>query len=297
MTAPAASPVVPAATAPAQAGRLPAWALVPLAALVWWAGGHLWWLLDGLGGPGAGATALPLSASTLGLLVLGAGTGGVGAGLLGRATRSRPLGLAATGGGVALAVAVTLLQSLAAVRSAGAGSFAAEPVVLTGLSAVVVGAAVVGWLLGSSALLGRPGLGAALGALAGLAPSWLSGVVAALGGSPGEASSWAGAAVLAGALVAVAVRPPLRLLWWPPVVALAWLTGPALAAVVWLEPLLRPGAGLPGTLLDSLSGAWQVFGLAADPAVRDLTPWIAALVTALALSAALVARPRPAAAG
>jgi hypothetical protein len=101
-----------------------------------------------------------------------------------------------------------------------------------------------------------------------------------------------GGAVLAGALVVVGVRPPARLAWWPVIVAVAWFAQPVQTATVYLEPLLRPGAGLPGTLPDSLAGAWQVFGLALSPGNRWLVPWVLAVVVAVVVS---VVRARPSA--
>jgi hypothetical protein len=189
---------------------------------------------------------------------------------------------------VVLAVAVTLLQSLTAVSGGAVGRFDAESVVLAGLCAVVVATAVGGWLLGSCALLGRPGLGVGLGVLAGLMPSWFSSVVAAAhpGGSAslGTVSTWAGAVVLVVALVAVGAAPSVRLIWWPLVLLAAWSAGPVLTAAAYLEPLLRPGYGLPDTLPDALDGAWQVFRLSASPDARDLAPWVVALVAAVVVA-------------
>ena len=295
-TAPGTGPAPVAPPPPARSGRLPAIALLPLAAAVWWVGGHLWWLLTlAARGDQGDATVLPLDASALSGLVLGGLVGGIGAGLLARLADRRGRGLAATGGGVAVAVALTLAQSSATVRDAAAGSFAADPVVLTGLTAVVVGAAAAGWFVGSCALLGAGGLAVAVAVLAGLTPSWLSSVALAVTGPEaltdvGRLSSWTGAAVLVLALVLTGLRPPVRLLWWPVAAAAAWFVGPALTATAYLEPLLRPGAGLPDTLFDSLSGAWRVFELASSPSARDLVPWTAAVVAALVVSAALAAR-------
>ncbi len=282
-TAPAA-PARPAARRPA----LPAWALLPLAAAVWWVGGYLWWLLGGAApgvSPGRG-TSLPLDTSLLSGLVLGAAVGGIAAGLLGRLAARRGPALAATAGGVALAVVVTLAQSSSAVRTGAPGSFASDSVVLTWLAAAVVGTAAAGWLLGSLSVLGRPSAGPALGVLAGLAPSWVSSVLVRVVGAEAYASldrvaTWAGAVVLVLALVAVGLRPAVRLLGWPVVLLLAWYTGPALTALVYLEPLLRSGAGLPDTLVDSLSAAWQVFGEASSPEHRAMTPWVVAVVGAV----------------
>jgi len=78
----------------------------------------------------------------------------------------------------------------------------------------------------------------------------------------------------------VGARPASRLAWWPLLLLAAWFVSPLLTAAAYLEPLLRPGMGLPGTLPDSLGAAWQVFWLAAAPSQRDLVPWFAALVVA-----------------
>jgi hypothetical protein len=93
--------------------------------------------------------------------------------------------------------------------------------------------------------------------------------------------------VLALALVVVGLRPPVRAVWWPLVLLPAWFAGPALTATAYLEPLLRPGAGLPDTLPDSLAGARQVFWAAASTDARDLAPWVTAVVAGLVVSAAL----------
>ncbi|WP_448623717.1 hypothetical protein [Geodermatophilus sp. URMC 64] len=77
--------------------RLPVWALVPLAGLVWWAAGYLFWVLSGLRAVPVGPRmALPLSASLLSVLVLGALVGGVGAGLLCLLAPRPSLGVLAT---------------------------------------------------------------------------------------------------------------------------------------------------------------------------------------------------------
>ncbi|MGY1593351.1 hypothetical protein ACI79D_15375 [Geodermatophilus sp. SYSU D00708] len=87
------------------------------------------------------------------------------------------------------------------------------------------------------------------------------------------------------------VRTARRLPAWGLV---TWFVGPALTAVTYLEPYLRPGAGLPRGLGDALAGAVQVFWLAASPQGRPLLPWVVAVVGA-AFVAALLAGRRPAA--
>ncbi|MGY1689695.1 hypothetical protein [Geodermatophilus sp. SYSU D01105] len=275
----------------------PAWALVPVAALAWWVVGYLPWLLDGVGR--AAPLALPLRAALLTALVLGAVAGGVLAGLAGLLARPGSGGraLLATGCGTALAVVVCLTQSVA---WAGRGSgFDADQRVLTALSAVVVGTTLLAWGLGSLAVLGRPGAGVALGVVAGVLPGWLTSVVLAVLplqalSTVGTLAVWGQAAALAGALVAAGVRPPARLALWPVVLLVAWFVGPALTAVTYLEPSLRPGVGLPRGLGDALAGAEQVFWLSASPLVRQLLPWVVAVVGAVFLAVLLAGRRRPA---
>jgi hypothetical protein len=270
---------------------------VPVAALAWWVVGYLPWLLDGVGR--AAPLALPLRAALLTALVLGAVAGGVLAGLAGLLARpgSRGRAVLATGCGTALAVGACLAQSVAA---AGRGSgFDADGRVLTALCAVVVGAGAPAWAIGSLAVLVRPAAGVALALAAGVLPGWLTSVVlavlpfAALGAA-GTVAVWLQAAALAAALVVVGVRPRLRLALWPVVLLVTWFVGPALTAVTYLEPYLRPGAGLPRGLGDALAGAGQVFWLASSPQGRPLLPWAAAVVGAAFVAALLAGRRRPA---
>ncbi|SDD08375.1 hypothetical protein SAMN05660690_3328 [Geodermatophilus telluris] len=274
------------ATPAAPAGdrwRLPVWAPALFAPPAWLAG-FAPWLLEGAGR--AAPIVLPLRAGQLTALVLGAVVGGLLAGSLARLVPAarRGTALLATGCGTAVAIAVTVGQSVAA---SGAGSgFDADPRVLAGLAALTAVLGVLGWGVGSLVVAGPVGVGVARGVLAGVVVPWLSLLAPqALWSAPlGTALVWLQALVLAAALVVVGVRPRGRLAAWPVVVLLAWTTGPALTAVGWLEPLLRPGTGLPATLGDALSGAWQVFGLASSPAARDWWPWTAAVVGAVFLA-------------
>ena len=283
--------------------RLPVWSLAPAAALVWWAGGYLFWLLGGLEErflPGTAGTlhlAVPLVSSQLALLATGALLGGVAAGLLGLAAgpERRLPAVVATFAGTAPAVIVTLVVTGARLRAAAGAEFDGERPVVLGLSLVVVVLALAGWGAGTCALLGRPGLGLALAVLAGLVPSWTAAVLYAVadpdpytgGPAVGHVSEWLGAAVLLGGLVAVGLRPVARLLWWPVLIGVAWLVGSFLTAVGYLSSLLRPGAGLPGSLPDSLDATLQVFGLASNPASRYVEPWIAAVVAAVVVGLVL----------
>jgi hypothetical protein len=167
--------------------------------------------------------------------------------------------------------------------------------VLTGLTLVVVAATGIGWGIGALAVVGRPALGIALAVLAGMAPSWLSGVTFAVLPPTqtamlvlGQIWDWIGLALLAAALVTVGTRPAVRWAWWPLLVVIVWFTGPALTALSYLSPLLRPGAGLPGTLPDSLAAAAQVFGAASSPAARGgLVLWVVALAGAVVVALVL----------
>jgi hypothetical protein len=283
--------------------RLPVWSLVPLAAVGWWVVGFLPWLAGGMRAvPIGGRIPLPLSPSLLDSLVLGTLVGGLVAGLLCLATPRRRLGVLATLGGLVLAVVVVLAVAVSVLRRDAPDSFSSDRLVVTGLCVVTVVGALGGWALGSAAAFGRVGTGLALAVLAGAMPAWLSSlavltvdVSTSYAGVTvvGRMAVWAGAAVLVLALVTVGARPTSRLAWWPLLLIAAWFVSPLLTAAAYLEPLLRPGMGLPGTLPDSLAAAWQVFWLAAAPSQRDLVPWFAALVVAalIALVRANVLRP------
>ena len=275
---------------PLNRARLPFWSLVPLAAVGWWAVGFLPWLAGGMRAvPVGGRIPLPLSPSLLGSLVLGTLVGGLVAGLLCLAVRRRRLGVLATLGGLVLALSVVLAVAVTVLRHDAPDTFFSDPLVVTGLSVVVVLGALCAWALGSAGASGGPGTGLALAVLAGAVPAWLSSLLVLAVDTTtsyagltvvGRIATWAGAAVLALALVVVGARPTSRLAWWPLLVLAAWFVSPLLTAAGYLEALLRPGAGLPGTLTDSLSAGWDVFRLAAAPAQRDLVPWSAALVVA-----------------
>lgn len=289
----------PEAPAGRARGRvLPTWALVPVAALGWWLAGFLPWLLQDLRTPGPFPAeawlAVPLLASSLGVLVSGAFAGGIVAGLLGgfgAAERRRVL--PATGGGTALAVALTLLQ--AGTYLADDPGFDGDRRVIAGLCLLTVAAASVGWALGSAWVFGRVGLGIGLAALATVVPGWIGELQLVLLDAPGSGyvtvdwrwSQWAVGPVLAAALVVIGVRPLVRLAWWGVALVGAWFVAPAFTALAYLEVYLREGAGLPATLPDALAAAWQVFGQASSPGNRMVEPWLAAVVVAALLCAAL----------
>ncbi|NEM07823.1 hypothetical protein [Geodermatophilus normandii] len=237
---------------------------------------------------------LPLRAGVLTTLVLGTAVGGLAAGALARLVPPgrRGAALLATGCGTGVAIVATVAQSVSASDS-GAG-FDADLRVLTGLAVLTAALGVVAWGAGSLVVAGAAGSGVALGLLAGVLPGWLSSLLPSSVSVPWPATAfvWLQALLLGAALVVVGVRPAARLVLWPVVVLLAGLVGPALTAVSWLEPLLRPGTGLPRTLGDALAGAWQVFGLAASPTARGWGPWVAAVVGAVFVAVLLDGRRR-----
>jgi hypothetical protein len=260
----------------------------------WWLVGYLRWIAGGMRmAQVGGRVVLPLAPALLSLLVLGALVGGLAAGLLCR-TAARPrLATLATLGGVVLALVVTLVFAVTTVRGDDPVSSPTDGLAVFAVCAVVVVVSLAAWALASAAAFGEVGTGVALALLAGALAPWLSSLglwlvdtstsyagVALLG----RIAMWASAALLALALIRVGLRPPVRLAWWPVLLLAAWFVGPLLTAAAYLEPLLRPGMGLPGTLPDSLSAAWQVFWLSASPDQRDLLPWLAAVVAAVGVS-------------
>jgi hypothetical protein len=289
-------------TAPRRASRrLPMWALLPPAAVVWWLVGFLPWILDSLlwpatvpGAPTGTLPAIPLLAGQLGVLVLGGLTGGIAAGLLclTQPRARRPKAAAFTVAGLALGVFVVLLQAASSLRDAS--GIDGDSRALVGLSAVTVVAAAIGWFLGSAAVFGRPGGGVALGGLSAVVPGWLSslGFVFVdrsqdyvVGPTWAWFTWWVGAAVLA--LATVGGRPLSRLAWWPLILLLAWFIGPALTAAGYVEAYLRGGTGVPQLLADALAAAWQVFGQASLPTNRSLLPWLFAILVAAGVAFAL----------
>ncbi len=282
-------------------------ALVPVSGLAWWLIGYMPWIVTGLNGrsgnvPDAGAgiagtaLALPFANASYSLLAAGALVGGLAAGLTGLlAPRGQIWPSLASLVGVAAALAITLRQSMEAVRGVAAGTFAADDRVLHGLALAVVAVTVAGWLIGALAVLGRPALGVALAVLAGAVPAWVSSVVAAMAAGPvpstSSALNWLGAAMLGVALVVIGARRPTGILVWPVALVLAWLVGPALTAAGYLDQILRPAAIRPDGLPDALAVAWEVFTLAAMPANRGvLVAWIVAVVSAAAVTATVAAR-------
>ncbi|KAA1398178.1 hypothetical protein [Aeromicrobium ginsengisoli] len=284
---------------------LPPWALVPVAAVAWWLAGFLPWLLNGTGRDvlterGVGFLLLPpLMSGGVSQLVLGAGVGGVVAGLTSiLSDGSRALRAGACTAGVAVALLVTLLQT----RNGVSGT-AVDTRITNGLTIVVIVTAIVGLGLGLLSLLGRVGLGFAVGALAGATPMWVMSVFMAfeLVDTTGRlevahrVSEWSGAAVLAVALLCVGLVPGVRAVAWAGIVLLAWFIGPTITAAGYMEVFLRPGMGRHDLWGDQLSAAADVWRMAASLDARSLAPWGVPIVVAAAAATwlALRATPRP----
>jgi hypothetical protein len=278
---------------------LPPLALVPIAAVVWWVVGFLPWLLNGAGhdvldARGVGPLALPLLSGSVGYLVLWAGVGGVLAGLAARlGAGGAALRAGACLAGVSLALLVTLVQT----RNGLSGT-ALDDRITNGLTVVVVLSAFAGLGLGLLILVGRIGLGFAVGALAGAAPSWVMSVfnAFAVDSTAGgvhlahRVSEWSGAVVLAVALICVGLQPAVRAVASVGIVVLAWFIDPTITAAGYMEVFLRPGMGLPDMWGDHLSATADVWRMAASLDARSLTPWITAIIVA---TAATLWRTRP----
>jgi len=284
-------------------------ALVTLAAVVWWAVGYFPWLaswvtslvtVSGRGGggrPGGERLAVPLAASSMWLLVLGALVGGVLAGMLGLLARPghRRSTALATLSGAGLAVMVAGGQAVAA-SGVGSAFPSEDPRVLAGLCVVLALSALTGWAFGACAPLGRTGTGLALAVLAGATPLWLTTSMTQLlstsaTGRLGTHTAtilWAGLGVgglvLAVALGVIGVRPSSRLAWWPVALLVAWTVSPVLTAVTYLQPLIRPGSRVPRVLGDTVRGTANALASAAAPGARSLTPWVAAIVIGAGLA-------------
>lgn len=261
---------------------VPAAALVPLAAAVWWLVGFLPWILGGLGhdrykATTIGLSAAPLSSASLGDLVLYSGVGGVVAGLtvlLGRGDRAL-LAAACAASGAVLAALVVLGQS----RSAFGES---DERLLNGLTLIGLLAALVGVGVGVLAATGRVGTGIALATLAGAAPIWVSRMIDARA-TEQHHLDWVGAAVLTAALVVIGLRPLTRVGWWPVAVVAAWFVAPLVTATSYFGGMLRTGVDQPGVLGENISASLDVLRMSASIDLRPLTPWIVAIVLAVGI--------------
>ncbi|MFC5678416.1 hypothetical protein [Aeromicrobium endophyticum] len=278
---------------PGRRRGLPTIALVPLAGVTWWLTGFVWWIVELVGSNimtvnGYPRAALPLlAASSTDALVVSCVVGGVAAGLVGLLGRGRRVPrLVAVVAGVALALALALVQSRSAFASGGADGQTTDPRVTGGLSVLVVVVTVAAALLGAASLAGRPGRGLALAAAAGAAPLWLFEVVSSLSqttafdGSIDGPARWSGAVVLAVGLATIGIRPVVRLALWPVAVLLAWVVAPTATASGYFATSLSRGPRSAALVQEYLSTAGQVWRQAVEPGQRPLAPWIAAIVVA-----------------
>jgi hypothetical protein len=279
-------------------------ALVPLAALVWWLVGALPELLDRLAGALAelsqdpsGAAELPrpplLAAPMggIGLQVPNALLGGIVAGFLaGLATGQRRIMAArATLAGVALGLAVVMVQAAVAGPDPG-GTILLGDSSGAAIALAMILAALGGGLLGSRASTSPLRAGIALGAVSGLLPLWLLGLVFVVA-APGPDSDvdlawtqWAGLAVLVLALVRVGLRPLRRSAWWPLVVVLPWILVTGAMALPYLIAVpLTAGEGTTSTS-ELLSFVWQTFGAGAWAPLKRPLPWLGAVVVAVGIA-------------
>jgi hypothetical protein len=276
---------------------LPTIALVPLAGVTWWLTGFAWWIVELFGGNimtvnGYPRAALPLlAASSTDALVVSSVVGGVAAGLVGLLGRGRRVPrLVAVVAGVALALALTLVQSRAAFARGGVDGQTTDPRVTGGLSVLAAVVTLVAVLVGASSLAGRPGLGLAVATVSGAVPMWLFQLVssvsdtAAFGGSIDAPARWTGAAVLAMGLATIGVRPVVRLVCWPLAVLLAWVVAPTATASSYFAMSLSRGPRSAAFVQEYASAAWQVWRQAVEPGRRPLVPWIAAIVVAVVLA-------------
>ncbi len=300
MTVELSSTSVPAPCTGESAGRrgLPAFALAPLAALVWWGVGFLPWIVDLVGDNilstnGFSRSAVPLlSGSSAGGLVVSAGLGGVLAGLLVLLGRGRTWwSVTAVTLGTTIAMIVALAQSRAALRGGPQSTSPVDGRMLDGLAAIVVVMTFVGLVIGLLALAGPPGRGIALAGVAGLVPMWAYTLATAVTSEVmshadvvAPVTRWLGAALLVLALVVIGVAPVVRLLWWVPAIALAWIAAPSVTAADYLGTSLTRGPRSAEAVREYVSASWQVWRQAAEPGQRPLTPWIVAIALALVVS-------------
>ena len=265
-----------------------------LAALAWFGIGFAPWLAGGARATrGAGSDVevfarmpLPLSTAQLAALVVCAVVGGVLAGLVAVFADRPRVGVLFTLGGVVVAVVATLSVSRRLlVEAAAPDAFAANPRVLTGLSLLVAGSALAGWVVGAVGACSGLGRALALAVLAGLSQSWLALLAAGTGVDQlmWQGAFWASALLVALSFVVAGATPWPRMLWWPVCAAVAYGLGAPATALANVH--IRPGTA---PRLGDLAGQfWDVTKAAADPSVRPVLPWVAAVVVAVVLTAFL----------
>jgi hypothetical protein len=262
-----------------QTSRRRVWPVVPLAFVGWWLVGALPWVVTGLDltprlttardqPPEPYLSTLPFLTGQLPLLVVltvCAGAVSALAVLWARPHDSRRVrrALAALTGALA-ATAYTVVQSAGAARQS-AGTFDGDARVLRPLVAIAVACSLAGFVLGLCVAYGRPVLRAlATAPLAVLAVNWLSALTVALLG-PAAAplfvgqTRWLVGILLGLALATVGLRPARRIVTWVVALTASWVLDAAITALSYVTVLLRPGAGLPGSVREVAAAGREVF--------------------------------------
>jgi hypothetical protein len=278
--------------------RVSAWWVLPISAVVWWAGGFLPWLLQALyevtglteasSVRSAGFLPLPFTAdgAVVGLVVM-ALIGGLLGGLTAGIPASGRAGAAAATTGTLLAMSAAGGASfLLAVRGSVPGD--AAPL---GMLVVTLAAGVVGLAAGLLAALGPAALrGLALALPVVLLDGWLWGLVPSNPVSP--TGTWWTFAVALGIAFGLAVDTrPIELLGWLPTAGIVWVlqaAGPALLAV---QENIWPGSALTEDPLSA--GAIVGHELASAAMVPDghqLGAWVVALLLGAAIAALRLSR-------
>lgn len=283
--------------------------LAVLSSVVVWIVGHLGWVLSGfswatteavpVGSSSAGLEGLritlPLVAAFLPELVGGCLLGSAAAGLLPLAFPHLPRAVAVfvAVGAAAITMVVVTTTARSRIEDGAPGAFASDQRVLDGLVVVVAATTLLGLLLGSLAAV-RPGLlPVPLSVVAASVPLWVGGLVrdgALLGYAAAERVADVLVLLLMAAAFVLSVRRHAG--WavvWPVALVVLFAGAPVRIALVQLAGMLRPSAGLPGSLGPILEAALDTFQAAWWDAPRTWWPVLAALVLGVA---ALVVRLR-----
>ena len=269
--------------------------LLVLAAVAWWAIGFLPWIASGLtwatydGGPvGSSVEGLskvrlpvPLAALWLSFLVSASLVGGTAAGvapiLFPRLHRG--IGVFAAWFATAVTVPVVLWRTASKIHREAPAEFASDERVLLGLGIIVVLATGAAMVLGSIASNWHSFASVPAALVAGAMPTW----VHAFGGASvvDVLGRVALVVVLVAGLAASTHRTLKAVLLWPVAFAIAFLAAPAFTALAYLAGLLRPSAGLPGSLPELVGSSRQVFGEAVRQRNDTWTPLVVALALGL----------------
>jgi len=278
--------------------RISAWRVLPLSAVVWWAGGFLPWLtqviyeVTGLSeastARAVGVSPLPFAAdgAVVGLVVMGL-AGGLLAGLTARVATSARAGAGAAIAGTSLAMAVTGGGSWwLAARTSVPGD--AAPLAMLVVTCV---AGFVGLGVGLLVALGPAVLrGLALALPVVLADGWLWGFVPGTPVSP-TGTWWLLAAALGIAFGVTVDSRLVELLGWLPAAGAVWLlqaAGPALLAV---QENIWPGSPLTEEPLSAVGIVWTELARAAFvPEGHQFGAWVVALLLGAAIAALRLSR-------